>query len=606
MSQAINRITLKKHYALPSFEWLDIPSLAVISGINGSGKTLLLQAIYDTIQQNRPLNNMELELEPLPNKDECGYVPWQQSSNRPPEISYAASENERDRYVSKLSSAQRGERITIQSDPIHDILDRKFGDSLYGNFPKFYSSPEFRNEFDSAWAYSQDVTHNHHISRLFLNYNARRHALMEQVFDEKHDDAITRDEIIERIGEAPWNLINHLFERYDFKYRINRPIGLYNAFDIKFTAVDNDQISVPFNALSSGEQMIVNLILWSFDSKLGQLKRILLLDEPDAHLHPEMAEIFQEIVCDTLVDKYSIQVIITTHSPTTLCWFNEDSIFLMDPVQGPVKREKQTALAKMTSDLLIVQETTRVVLVEDEADQLFYRKIYRELVHAGRISSQVPLDFRPVSKKRGVGGKGEVLKVCEQWIGYTEQMPISGLLWGLVDLDANDIKNLPKNVITLSRYCMENYLADPLLMFTYLVEVIKHKDIEKFAIQHDYITGDTLKFKRKEIDNPQTIVNCIYENIVANDNCDLEKSDLESLEPCHYINGIKIQLPKKVLQNSGKNFVFELYRNAFGITTPGYDLLTDYMVKTHLIPVELLDKYKELASHHQMGQEAEA
>lgn len=80
-----------------------------------------------------------------------------------------------------------------------------------------------------------------------------------------------------------------------------------------------------------------------------------------------------------LVGKFGMQVIMTTHSPTTLCWIDEESIFLMDPKNGIQKATKKEALEKLTSGLLYVHQAFKIILVENADDYKFHQSVYDEL-----------------------------------------------------------------------------------------------------------------------------------------------------------------------------------------------------------------------------------
>ena len=109
---------------------------------------------------------------------------------------------------------------------------------------------------------------------------------------------------------APWDMINTKFFQYGFKHKILEPqnIGKYHP---KFVSNLGDEIS--FNDLSSGEQVIAQLVLWSYDSaderKTGNRNKLLMMDEFDAHLNPSMAKMFIEIVKSVLVGQFKMQVI---------------------------------------------------------------------------------------------------------------------------------------------------------------------------------------------------------------------------------------------------------------------------------------------------------
>ena len=106
---------------------------------------------------------------------------------------------------------------------------------------------------------------------------------------------------------------------------------------------------------------------------------VIILDEPDAHLHPEMSNILIKALNETFVKKIGIKVIITTHSPMTVALAPEESIFQLNnhPETFLKKISKDDALKNLTNglpSLTIDYENHRQVFVESPTD-LFYFQI---------------------------------------------------------------------------------------------------------------------------------------------------------------------------------------------------------------------------------------
>jgi predicted ATP-dependent endonuclease of OLD family len=80
------------------------------------------------------------------------------------------------------------------------------------------------------------------------------------------------------------------------------------------------------------KEVIFYLICSGYNG-LGSIQNktsLLLLDELDAYLNPVMSKMFIEIVNDILVKKFKIQVIMTTHSPSTVAYTPEENLFWME------------------------------------------------------------------------------------------------------------------------------------------------------------------------------------------------------------------------------------------------------------------------------------
>ena len=70
--------------------------------------------------------------------------------------------------------------------------------------------------------------------------------------------------------------------------------------------------SIPLNQLGSGYEMIFSLIYSYYLSKKGNKKLIILIDEPELHLHPKLQSDFISLLLEFSKDS---QVILSTHSP---------------------------------------------------------------------------------------------------------------------------------------------------------------------------------------------------------------------------------------------------------------------------------------------------
>ncbi|MFZ2150343.1 MAG: AAA family ATPase [Minisyncoccia bacterium] len=103
----------------------------------------------------------------------------------------------------------------------------------------------------------------------------------------------------------------------DFQFSIT---GQNPPFELK--RIHNDDIVSSVNALSTGEAEILTLAIdllticamWELEN---QTSRVLLIDEPDTHLHPDLQQHLANFLVK-LLDKYKVQIVIATHSTTLL------------------------------------------------------------------------------------------------------------------------------------------------------------------------------------------------------------------------------------------------------------------------------------------------
>lgn len=90
-------------------------------------------------------------------------------------------------------------------------------------------------------------------------------------------------------------------------------IDNWKPFTNAFFGTEKENLqSIPLNQLGSGYEMIFSLIYSYYLSKKGNKKLIVLIDEPELHLHPKLQSDFIELLLEFSKDS---QIILTTHSP---------------------------------------------------------------------------------------------------------------------------------------------------------------------------------------------------------------------------------------------------------------------------------------------------
>lgn len=90
-------------------------------------------------------------------------------------------------------------------------------------------------------------------------------------------------------------------------------IDNWKPFSNAFFGTDKENLqSIPLNQLGSGYEMIFSLIYSFYLSKKGNKKLIVLIDEPELHLHPKLQSDFIELLLEFSKDS---QIILSTHSP---------------------------------------------------------------------------------------------------------------------------------------------------------------------------------------------------------------------------------------------------------------------------------------------------
>jgi len=153
---------------------------------------------------------------------------------------------------------------------------------------------------------------------------------------------------------APLVVFNEILDRASFKYKAEYIVSPTIEYPLPVKLIDRKSGKIAeFGTLSSGETTILALIFALYNSEnKGHFPQVILFDEPDAHLHPSLTEIFLDVIQKVLVQEQKVRVILTTHSPSTVALAPEESIYCMDRDLGyPIKEDKRAAINMLSSGL---------------------------------------------------------------------------------------------------------------------------------------------------------------------------------------------------------------------------------------------------------------
>ena len=204
---------------------------------------------------------------------------------------------------------------------------------------------DFRPTKSPSWGKSQPFQQQ--FSRLFCQYAelVKTNALKRQYGEEAFSD----EDFHAKYMMSPWDFVNETFQVAGLDFGINQPDRVENTvFTPKLTKKSTGE-EVLFGNLSSGEKIIMSFALCMYYAGEGRqlttYPKLLLLDEVDAPLHPSMSRHFISTITETLVKKLGVNVIATTHSPSTVAIAPNESIHVMRVGQpGVHKTSKAEAL----------------------------------------------------------------------------------------------------------------------------------------------------------------------------------------------------------------------------------------------------------------------
>jgi energy-coupling factor transporter ATP-binding protein EcfA2 len=314
------------------------------------------------------------------------------------------------------------------------------------------------------------------ITELFLSYKNRLTLnQFQQWLQEKNGPLdvtpLSDEEFADKFGTPPWDLLDSILSLIGLDYAFNPPTGVaehenYTA-TLRHTTLGTE---VPTESLSSGEKTLLALAMSLYTgSYLGdstQLPKILLLDEADASLHPEMVQSLLRVARETFVAEHSVKVMLTTHSPTTVALAPEESLYVMRRTPDPrlmKATDRDEALKSLTvglSTLSVRTDARRTVFVESENDETAYQELLR--IVAPRIRSEFSLDFLA----SGRGGKGDC-EAVKHLVGRLRSAG-NGNVFGIIDRDSR--QGAPEGILfNAERYAIENVVYDPFIMGAFLL-----------------------------------------------------------------------------------------------------------------------------------------
>jgi hypothetical protein len=308
---------------------------------------------------------------------------------------------------------------------------------------------------------------------------------------------ISDEEYFSQRGRAPWEVLNEYFLKANFPYEISVPDPERGAPYLPKLIRKRDQVSIGFSQLSSGEQIILQLIMCSYSRSAEEAAippKLVLLDEVDSALHPSLAKEFIRVSEQVLSDEFDACVIATTHSPSTVAFAPEDSLFTLTEFDDGHRLEKvgkDAAIKVLTSGvptLSLSYDGRRQVFCEDDSDRDLYTSLFAIL--SNRLGSARSLEFigtgvrlkRPPEDLQSDDKDDDdtILTVnsgCQVVCTLVKTLVSSGNMsaFGIVDWDGGRSAGLKAhpNVVTIgkgARYAIENIVLDPLIVAALLVQ----------------------------------------------------------------------------------------------------------------------------------------
>lgn len=594
MTDTIDIYIEGRYRSISDLEWLNVPPFAVITGVNGSGKSQLLEVIaHHSVQRNTPARYLQAPWDSVRSSVEGvsyergeifhSYNNWimpAQGEVTERQIREAIENLHRQLTQDNYMAFQAGipwffEQLGITAEDARNLsLNELYGKLtpglLYGLMSRTGESVN-GSPLYAGWAF------------LFFAYRLfERDALAADV---------PKEEIRRRFGEPPWVLLNETLETSGLPFRVMFPEGpirpstlVYDTtFQLRLQDIELG-VEVPYEGLSSGEKVIMSTVLWRYEAQLvGRHPRFLLLDEPDAHLHPSLTRRFLDVIQKVFVKERGVRVIMTTHSPSTVSLAPEESLFEMRRTNPRIQpaTSKARAVALLTDGFVTVQEATQTVLLEGKDDPPFYELVWDLLTERSSVSEPGPLE--PFPGVAFLYGKGK--DTVEELV---PQMRAKGLksFHGIID---KDVSNVPSDgVYVIGRNGMENYLYDPLNVWVLLRSQGQDPTVAGVHVPR----GRDAHLRDLPDDRLQEIADVVL--ALAETRLTGLAAQETTREDVRFANGKVLQYPRWFLYRDDKE-IQRVFSDAYG-----YHLLkpnnTEHLLRSYailnMVPMDFLDLFR--------------
>lgn len=639
-----------KYKSLSTFEWETDANLIIITGQNGSGKTQLLELLQLAMAPSFPQDDIyqHTEVNPLTGENEIiryylkiegvplnytEHINWNSFGKHiqsfPVDYAYYQQFINWLYIGTKQNSHELGQKLQLNSNS-----DFTPNHSHGSGFENVINGKHLRDKIitsicskvgkDKDGLDMADFLCHLPINDIFNAVNFNSSELIDYYVFFYYMQKLMREQYeveTESLGEDPVTVLNEVLKRCGLKYEIipfnyevykkakgiEASLKVIKPFSLLAKKHDNDAL-ISFQNFSWGERIIVSLgFIEYYASYMKRSPSVMVMDEIDAHLHPALIPNFYRVINDILIKQFGTKVIMTTHNPSTIALAPKDNDCIVYKMTNEGNTELIADTSKnhydsinlLTEGLVIVNEKTKYIFVEDEDDVDFYTNFNT----VNNISNR--LVFLPASNRtkdengrtevNKSGGKNAVNNLTAKFEA------LQGVFDGLIDRDSGN-DNLAETLNLVERYSLENYYLDPLVLFILLnnaktrkpeiidlrVSVGKEHELskDKARLVIDRIVSMLEAEVIKQIDKDLKSNSSKYAKPLTDANAAKNKVKVE------FANGKAFELPEWLLYYRGKT-IASIFSQMFGIPLNNALLLQHYN-RIGNYPKELIEKLKTL------------
>ena len=364
-------------------------NLIILSGVNGSGKSQLIDIISqrETLGSKKPIAATILLDGDQITRNDILRRSFKDNVNIP-DLTHAGTESVAN-HKNNAWNAYNNHNLDFNNENLWDykescenakkILVARYDEERFKQ--KRITQTEFKDALPSYFVWKSDDIFTNFIGELFFNYSI-------DVYEAKAKAGESGKKFDQNILPVPpWKQLNDLFAELGFEYRFKDNYFITNLqineqpciYQVKSDGSIDENEQRKLADLSDGEKAIISLTFASLSGVRQEERKVLLLDEFDANFNPSLTEIFFKILDRYFIAK-SIPVVMATHSSTTIALAPSNATFyevFKKSSAGtgrvlPVLREDyaELAIANKTFYTKIANQQKRIDELNKEKDAL--------------------------------------------------------------------------------------------------------------------------------------------------------------------------------------------------------------------------------------------
>lgn len=301
-------------------------NLVLLSGINGTGKSQLLNIILGQEGKNSQnkissiitLNNALIKIQDIDFRSFKENIAINEITASSSQSFIKSAQNAWNNYNKTRLNPNNKDNfphlesiITAKNILLENFEEQEFntGKISQENLKQCLKSNNF------IWKAGDVFTNS--IGEIFFNHALKVSEKMKDVGRANFDTS--------KFEISPWAKLNNLFEELGLQYRFKDNYEIIGVeineqpklFALKPDGSLDENDTRLLSDLSDGEKTIISLCFASLGESSLSTKKLLLLDELDAVLNPSLIQIFFSVIKRYFIDQ-GIMVIMTTHSPATI------------------------------------------------------------------------------------------------------------------------------------------------------------------------------------------------------------------------------------------------------------------------------------------------